>query len=185
MQVFDRNLHCDECLSTEELIRALASCSEFDGIPLIAAGGITTGYDICGALEWGASAVQMGTAFVACPESNASPNHRSLLANPSVAPTRFTSIISGRPARGFVDGWINRIGEGRLLPPQYPTAFDVAMNLAAEAKRHSDPLLEIMWAGAGAGRSRTLPAADLIATLAGELSESDSIAPTNNRHAVQ
>ena len=68
-------------------------------IPVIAAGGIMNGAGIAAALALGADAAQLGTAFIACPETVASDTHRALLAD-GKTPTEVTSVVSGRPARG-------------------------------------------------------------------------------------
>lgn len=86
----------DECLGTMELTRLLVARS---GLPVIAAGGIMEGRGIRAVLELGAVAAQLGTAFVACPESGADQAYRDALAGPEAKHTVMTKAISGRPAR--------------------------------------------------------------------------------------
>lgn len=154
----------DARLATEPLVRELVA--ELD-CPVVAAGGIMTGADIAEALGWGAAAVQMGTAFIACPESSASSGHRRALASGPFE-TAVTSVISGRPARGLVSGWIEAFGAPEDLP-DYPVAYALGKQLAAASVASGDGALEVRWAGAGAAASRALPAAELVAVLAAEL----------------
>jgi nitronate monooxygenase len=86
----------DECLSTAALVQLLVK--ELP-LPIIAAGGIMNGADIAAALSLGASAAQLGTAFVACPESSADSGYRAALLSDASQHTVMTTAISGRPAR--------------------------------------------------------------------------------------
>ncbi|MTH63848.1 NAD(P)H-dependent flavin oxidoreductase [Paracoccus shanxieyensis] len=136
------------------------------GLPLIAAGGIMTGADAAHHLRAGAVAVQMGTAFLACPESAAGPDWRARL---RLGRTVMTRAISGRPARGLE----NRLVALGMRPdapalPDYPVAYDAAKALHAAAGG-SDYAAQ--WAGTGAARARAMPAARLVAQLAAEIAE--------------
>jgi nitronate monooxygenase len=88
----------DDALGTIALTRLLVreTC-----LPVIAAGGIMDGAGIAAALDLGAVAAQLGTAFIACPESAADDNYRAALAGPGAYHTTLTSLISGRPARAL------------------------------------------------------------------------------------
>jgi nitronate monooxygenase len=88
----------DARLGTLALTRLLVHRS---GLPVIAAGGIMDGSGIRAMLDLGAIAAQLGTAFVACPESSADAAYREALAGPTTMDTVMTSAISGRPARGL------------------------------------------------------------------------------------
>lgn len=163
----------DERLSTRELLARIAPGADR---PVIAAGGAMTGADIRELLGLGAAAVQLGTAFVACPESAADDVHRARLAGGSGAdalddPTVMTTAISGRPARGFRTR-LTALGEepGAPAPAAYPRAYDAAKQLHAAAKARGDgSSYPAHWAGTGALRSRALPAAELVHLLAEEL----------------
>lgn len=155
----------DECLGVLPLTRLLVARA---GLPVIAAGGIMDGQGVAAALDLGAVAAQMGTAFVACPESAADPAYRRELA---AAPgTVMTDAISGRPARclrnGFTD-WATR-HEG-MARPDYPIAYDAGKALNAAAKAAGEHGFGAQWAGQGAALSRAVPAADLVALLVAEL----------------
>jgi nitronate monooxygenase len=139
-------------------------------VPVIAAGGIMDGAGINAALRLGAFAAQLGTAFVACPESDADAGYRATLMSEAAHHTVMTRVISGRPARCLR----NRFTElGRRVPdrevPAYPIAYDAGKALNIAAKSAADPGYGAQWAGQGAPLARSLPAADLVRTLAMEL----------------
>ncbi|MBV8593088.1 MAG: nitronate monooxygenase [Caulobacteraceae bacterium] len=152
----------DDCLGTMALTRlVVAKCD----VPVIAAGGIMDGRGVRAALDLGAIAAQLGTAFIACPESAADESYRAALAGPAAAHTVMTRAISGRPARCLP----NRLTEwGRgvaLAPPDYPIAYDAAKALSAAAKSTEEAGFGAHWAGQGAPLSRAIPAAELVARL--------------------
>lgn len=143
------------------------------GLPVIAAGGIMDGRGIRAALDLGAIAAQLGTAFVACPESSADAAYREALAGPAAMRTVMTSAISGRPARGLPNRftqWGDSVG---LPPPGYPMTYDAGKALIAAAKAAGETGYAAQWAGQGAPLSRAMPAAELVALLAAELQSSD------------
>ncbi|SMO66998.1 NAD(P)H-dependent flavin oxidoreductase [Paracoccus laeviglucosivorans] len=150
----------DACQPSIELLRDFAHL----GLPLIAAGGIMNGEDAARHLRSGAVAVQMGTAFLPCPESAASPEWRARL---RLGRTVMTRAISGRPARGLENRLI-ALGMRPDAPPlpDYPIAYDAAKALHAAAGG-SDYAAQ--WAGTGAARARAMPAGRLVAQLADEI----------------
>lgn len=151
----------DAQLSTADLMNELADI----GLPLIAAGGIMDGADAARHLRNGAAAVQMGTAFVACPESAANDIYRARLV--SGAGTVMTAAISGRPARGL-ENRLTALGAATDAPalPDYPIAYDAAKALHGAAGGAD---YAAHWAGTGAPRTRPMPAAALVALLAQEI----------------
>jgi nitronate monooxygenase len=139
-------------------------------LPVITAGGLMTGADIAVALRAGAAAAQLGTAFVACPESAASPSYRAALLQQPPLPTQLTAVISGRPARGLVNRFMRDIDQpGRPPVAAYSRAYAAGKALVAAAQQAGDPGFAVQWAGTGAGRTRVLPAAELVQVLAAEL----------------
>lgn len=156
----------DAALETLALVRQIR---EQVSLPIVAAGGIMDGRDIAAALAAGAQLAQMGTAFVACPESSADAAYRAALAQPAVR-TVLTSAISGRPARGIANA-LTALGEAPDRPPipDYPTAYDAGKALHAAAKAGGSADYAAQWAGRNAARTRALPAAELIALLKQEL----------------
>ena len=154
----------DPRLATLPLTRLLAR--ELD-IPVIAAGGIMDGAGIAAALALGAAGGQLGTAFVGCPESAAGPAYRAALFGPEAGRTRVSAVISGRPARGLANAFMQRANESDVAP--YPFAYDIGKALNAVATAQGDAGYMPNWAGQGAPLARSLPAADLVAALAQEL----------------
>ena len=131
-------------------------------VPVIAAGGIMTGAGIAAALNAGAAAVQLGTAFLRCPESGAQPLHKAALADPAFTETSLTRAFTGRPARGLTNRFMT---EHRDAPSAYPEVHHMTKPLRAAAARAADPEGMALWAGTGFRSSRELPAADLVAEL--------------------
>ena len=160
----------DDCLGTMALTRILVH--QLD-IPVIAAGGIMDGAGIAAALRLGASAAQLGTAFIPCDESDADAGYREALASDAANHTVMTRAISGRPARCLRNGFTVL---GANIPPRqipsYPIAYDAGKALNAAAKAQREAGYGAQWAGQAAPLARRgLPAAELVATLVQELSE--------------
>ncbi|WP_433735909.1 NAD(P)H-dependent flavin oxidoreductase [Pseudomonas putida] len=162
--VFDPQRDCE--MGTLALVRVLTQACR---LPVIAAGGIMDGAGIKAVLQLGASAAQLGTAFILCPESSANAAYREALQGPRAHQTRVTRVISGRPARGMVNRNFTDLEANTLALPDYPIAYDAnkALNTAATAKANSD--FAVQWAGQGAPLARSMPAAALVALLATEL----------------
>jgi len=153
----------DERLSTLVLVRLLASKTS---LPIIAAGGIMDGYGMNAALKAGATAVQMGTAFILCPESSANQAYREALKSGKAAETRLTKVLSGRPARGIVNRLISfGEAENSPRPADYPVAYDATKRLNAAASKRGNHEFAAQWAGQGAPLARELPATDLMALI--------------------
>jgi len=155
----------DDRLGTFALTRLLVR--ELD-LPVIAAGGIMDGEGIAACLLLGASAAQLGTAFVACPESDADAGYRARLFSEAARHTVMTRVISGRPARGLPNRFTD-LGAGSAQVPSYPIAYDAGKALHAAAKARGEHGFGAQWAGQGAPLARELPAARLVAELATEM----------------
>ncbi|HKR36931.1 MAG TPA: nitronate monooxygenase [Steroidobacteraceae bacterium] len=157
----------DDCLGTVALTRLLVR--ELT-IPVIAAGGIMDGAGIAAVLRLGAAAAQLGTAFIACPESEADAGYRAALMSDAAHHTVMTRAISGRPARCLRNEFTTlgaHVSPRRI--PAYPIAYDAGKALNAAAKAAGDSRYGAQWAGQGAPLARAKPAADLVAALASEL----------------
>ncbi len=134
-------------------------------VPVIAAGGIMTAADVAEALKSGASAAQLGTAFILCPESAADPGYRrAMLERP--ARTVMTTAISGRPARSLANLFTDL---GERIPtqevPSYPIAYDAGKALNAAAKAAGEHGYGAQWAGERVALARAMTAAELVAEL--------------------
>jgi len=157
----------DQRLSTAVLLRMLAGRTR---LPLIAAGGIMDGRGVRAMLALGASAAQLGTAFVLCPESAADAAYRANLKSGLAAQTRLTPVLSGRPARGLLNRFIAFCeAPGSPAPAAYPVAYDAAKHLNAAALPRGRSEFAAHWAGQGAPLAREMPAAQLVAVLAEEM----------------
>ena len=152
----------DDQLGTMALARLLVTGS---ALPVIAAGGIMDGAGIRASLALGAMAAQLGTAFIACPESSADEAYRAALDGPGAHHTVVTRVISGRPARclanRFTEWELNALGE----VPDYPVAYDAGKALSLAANAAGEGGFGAQWAGQGAPLSRAMSAADLVALL--------------------
>ncbi|MBA3461370.1 MAG: nitronate monooxygenase [Deltaproteobacteria bacterium] len=133
-------------------------------LPVIAAGGIMTGQGIRAALSLGATAVQLGTAFLCCPEAGTSAPHRGALATATA--TTITRAFSGRPARGIRNRMTDAFAATEPAP--FPQQQRLTAELRREATRQGRTDLMQLWAGQGAPHVRTLPASELVAVLARE-----------------
>ena len=143
-------------------------CVDALDIPVIAAGGIMDGRGMAAAQALGAQAVQMGTAFLACPESSIGPAYRQALAQAKDTDTRLTRVFSGRPARGIVNPMMEALAADEALVPPYPiqNALTGPLRRSAAAQGRASHLS--LWAGQGVAAVRPMPAAQLVAMLAKE-----------------
>lgn len=149
----------DDRIGAMALTRLLVSATD---LPVIAAGGIMDGSGIRAALDLRAVAAQLGTAFVACPESSADEHYRAALASDAAHHTVMTSAISGRPARCLANAFTRWASENALEPPDYPIAYDAGKALNAAAKAMGEGGFGAQWAGQGAALHRVLRARDLV-----------------------
>ncbi|WP_404334620.1 NAD(P)H-dependent flavin oxidoreductase [Sphingomonas sp. MMS12-HWE2-04] len=137
------------------------------GVPVIAAGGIVDGAGIARALAAGASAVQIGTAYLATPESGISAAHRALLG--SEAEAALTNLLSGRAARGIVNRLMRELGPMRGEAPAFPYASNALAPLRAKAEAEGRGDYSPLWAGAGSAQIRRMTAEALTRLLGEEL----------------
>lgn len=135
-------------------------------VPVIAAGGIADARGVKAAMALGACGVQVGTAFLGCPEADTSTLHRAALASPRAQHTVLTNVFTGRPARGVVNHAIRDYGPINPAVPAFPlaTAASTPLRKAAEALGRDDwtPL----WAGQYIAADMGLPAGDRVRQLA-------------------
>lgn len=155
----------DATLSAQELWPAVVAAVQ---IPVIAAGGIMNGADIQGALQLGARAVQMGTAFLVTDEASIHPAYKArLLSGEGV--TRLTRSFSGRYARGIENGFMRRMAAVEAQVPPYPIQNALTGSIRAAAAKSGDTENMSMWAGTGFARARPMPAGRLVEVLATEI----------------
>ncbi|WP_328913499.1 MULTISPECIES: nitronate monooxygenase [unclassified Streptomyces] len=148
------------------LLALIPQVREAVHLPLIAAGGLMRGGQIAAVLAAGADAAQLGTAFVACPESGAHPLHKKALTDPVFGRTALTRAFSGRPARGLVNRFLRE--HGPYAPPGYPQIHHLAAPLRKASAAAGDPQGMALWAGQGHRLARELSAGALMETLVAE-----------------
>jgi len=137
-------------------------------LPVIAAGGVMRGRQIAAVLAAGASAAQLGTAFLVCPESGADPVHKQAMTNSVFNRTEMTRAFTGRPARALVNRFLRE--HGRYAPAAYPHVHHLTAGVRKAAAKAQDPQGMALWAGQGHKLARDLPAAQLMDVLVTELS---------------
>jgi nitronate monooxygenase len=137
-------------------------------LPVIAAGGIADGRGIAACMVLGASAVQMGTAFLSCLEAGTSDKHRKAIQQAHDSDTRLTRAFSGRPARAKNNPYIESMAEQRQPLPGYPSMYNLSMPLHERSDQNEASFLLY---GQAAALNRELPAADLVQTLVDETTE--------------
>jgi nitronate monooxygenase len=141
-----------------QVVRALRT-------PVIAAGGIADRAAVEAALRLGASMVQVGTAYLCCPEATTTAIHRRALTSDAARHTALTRLITGRPARGIVNRLMREIADE--IAPEFPlaTAAIAPLRAAAEARGSDD--FSPLWCGQNASGCRAIPAAEVTRALAG------------------
>jgi nitronate monooxygenase len=134
-------------------------------VPVIAAGGIADGRGIGAAFVLGASAVQLGTAYLHCPEAMIGSVHRQQL---RLGHTVFTNLLTGGLARGLRGRLVDDLGPVRSEVPPYPLASEALAPIRAAAEKQGETSFGPMWAGQAAPLGNALPAAELTRKLAGD-----------------
>ena len=137
-------------------------------VPVIAAGGIADGRGIAAAFTLGASAVQIGTAYLRCPESIVGPLHRRALSRAEEDQTAITNVFTGRPARAIVNRFLREAGPISNLAPQFPLTAGAVAPLRAAAEAAGSDDFTFLLSGQAARLGRGLAAGELTRQLAYE-----------------
>jgi nitronate monooxygenase len=132
------------------------------GVPVIAAGGIADPRGVAAARAFGAAAVQLGTAYLFCPESTIGEGWRRALREARDDGTAITNVFTGRPARGIANRLVREVGPLSPLAPEFPLASGAIAPLRATGEYE----VAQMWAGQAAALGREMPAGDLTRWLA-------------------
>ena len=157
----------DEQLTTMTLLRRLKGTSSSLRLPVVSAGGIMTDKDVRCFLEAGASAVQVGTAFLTALESGTPPTHRRLLLQDPTRGTALTDAYSGRIARGLRSSFAETMRGAPLLP--FPLQNSLTGPMRKEAARRDDPEHQALWAGSNYAACRSASVRELMAALCSDL----------------
>ena len=142
-----------------QVVRAVA-------VPVIAAGGIADASGIRAALALGASGVQVGTAYLCCPEATTSAVHRAALQGEAGRVTALTNLFTGRPARGIVNRIMRELGPMSAVTPAFPLAASAITALRSRAEQLGQGDFSPMWAGQNTSGCKDLPAGVLTRDLA-------------------
>ena len=135
-------------------------------VPVIAAGGIADAAGVAAARALGAAAVQIGTAYLLCPEATTSALHRAALQSPQAEHTALTHLFTGRPARGIVNRLMRELGPLNAAAPAFPLATAAIAPLRAAAERAGSGDFSPLWSGQNASGCRAVPAAEITRALA-------------------
>ncbi|MFO1118399.1 MAG: nitronate monooxygenase [Beijerinckiaceae bacterium] len=130
-------------------------------VPVIAAGGIADGRGIAAALALGASAAQIGTAYLLTPEASTSPVHRAALKNARDDMTRLTNLYTGRPARGLMTRFMREQGPMNREAPAFPLATGAITPLRAQAEKNNSGDFSPLWSGEAGALAREQGAGEL------------------------
>ena len=130
-------------------------------VPVIAAGGIADAQGVAAALALGAAGVQLGTAYLLCPEATTSAPHRAALASDAARQTALTNLFTGRPARGIVNRVMRELGPMSTLAPEFPLATGAMAPLRAKAEAQGSGDFSPLWSGQNPSGCRAVPAAQL------------------------
>jgi len=137
-------------------------------LPVIAAGGIADARGIVAAFALGAAAVQIGTAYLFCPEARVTAPHRAALRHAKDNATALTNLFTGRPARGLVNRTMRELGPISADAPAFPLAGNALAALKAKAEAQGSGDFGSLWSGQAARLGRELPAGELTRALAAE-----------------
>lgn len=138
-------------------------------VPVVAAGGIATAQGVAAAIKLGAAGVQIGTAYLLCPEATITAVHRAALKSPAARHTALTNVFTGRPARGIVNRLIKEVGPIDPTAPEFPLAATAVGPLRAKGDSQGIGDFSPLWAGQNANGCKEIPAAELTRELASEI----------------
>ncbi|HSB23246.1 MAG TPA: nitronate monooxygenase [Burkholderiaceae bacterium] len=138
-------------------------------VPVIAAGGIADAAGVAAAIALGAAGVQVGTAYLLCPEATTSAVHRAALKTEAAHHTALTNLFTGRPARGIVNRVLRELGPLSDAPPAFPLAAAAIAPLRARAEAQGSGDFSPLWSGQNASGCKEVSAAQLTRELCSAL----------------
>lgn len=138
-------------------------------LPVVAAGGIADARGVAAAVALGAAGVQVGTAYLLCPEATTSTVHRAALQSATARHTALTNLFSGRPARGIVNRLMQELGPMNSAAPAFPLATAAIAPLRTKAESYGSDDFSPLWAGQNVSGCKAIPAAQLTRELAAGL----------------
>ena len=138
-------------------------------LPVIAAGGIADAKGVAAAMSLGAAGVQIGTAYLLCPEADTRVVHRAALNSEAARHTVLTNLFTGRPARAIVNRVVRELGPIRAEIPEFPLAIGAIAPLRAKAESQGNGDFSPLWSGQNASGCKEIPAADLTRELTADV----------------
>ncbi|MFT5659051.1 MAG: nitronate monooxygenase [Gammaproteobacteria bacterium] len=138
-------------------------------LPVIAAGGIADATGVAAALALGATAVQLGTAYLLCNETNTSQIHRAAIKSDASRHTAITNLFSGRPARSIVNRIMQEIGPINKNTSEFPLAITAISALRKQAESAGSGDFSSLWCGQNATGCKEISAAEMTRALAAQL----------------
>jgi nitronate monooxygenase len=135
-------------------------------VPVVAAGGIADARGVAAAMALGAAGVQVGTAYLLCPEATTTALHRAALKSEAAGHSALTNLFTGRPARGIMNRFMKELGPISGLVPDFPLAAAAIAPLRAKAESTGSSEFSPLWSGQNASGCREVPAAQLTRELA-------------------
>ncbi|MGE7154686.1 NAD(P)H-dependent flavin oxidoreductase [Methylorubrum rhodesianum] len=156
----------DAAASQVGTIALVPQIADAVNVPVIAAGGISDPRGVAAAFALGASAVQVGTAYLRCPEAGLSAPYRTALSTARDEDTALTNVFTGRPARGLLTRAVRELGPISAVAPAFPGAAVALQPLRTAAEAQGSGDFSPLWSGQAVGLSRERPAADLTRLLA-------------------
>jgi nitronate monooxygenase len=163
-----RAMFLEQTVETQTGLMALLP-QMVNAVSVLATGGIMDGRGIAAALSLGASAAQLGTAYLFCPEAKVSPLYRQALAETADNGTAITNLFSGRPARGIRNRFVREAGPMSDAAPDFPHAATLIAPLRVASEKAGSTDYMQMWAGQAAGMGRAMAAFELTKKLADEV----------------
>ncbi len=154
-----------------DTLTLVRQCVSAVKVPVIAAGGIADSGGVKVAIAAGASAAQVGTAYLFCPEATTNSLHRATLNSSAARHTAVTNLFTGRPARGIVNRLMREIGPINPLAPAFPMASTAIFALRSKAEAQGVSDFTPLWAGQNASACQAMPAAELTRALAADYRE--------------
>ncbi len=156
----------DDLLKQMGTFALIPQIAQAVNLPVIAAGGIADANGVAAAMALGAIGVQVGTAYLLCPEVTTSPLHRAALKSPDAAVTALTNIFTGRPARSIVNRVMRDLGPISAAAPEFPLATGAIAPLRAKAESQGSSDFSPLWAGQNVSGCREMSAAEITRALA-------------------
>lgn len=150
-------------------IALLPQIMEAVNVPVVAAGGIADARGVAAVMAMGAAGVQIGTAYLLCPESTIGAAYRTALKSEAARHTALTNVFSGRPARGIINRLMREQGPLSSLAPSFPLAATAVAPLRAKAESWGSGDFSPLWAGQNVNGCKEVPAGELTRQLAAKL----------------